>query len=75
VKTNPIKANFRRQTADDGKQMSENKGQITEVYPPKAGQRTACPAGTASNYDMHPLPIYVGRGACQITFIRLKSQG
>jgi len=35
-------------------QMPENRGQITEVYPPRAGQKTACPAGTASKLDMHP---------------------
>jgi len=26
---------------DDGRQMPENRGQITEVYPPEAGQKTA----------------------------------
>ena len=43
-----------RQMTEDRRQMSENRVQIMEVYPPEAGQRTDCPAGTASNYDMHP---------------------
>jgi len=30
-------------------QMSENEGKVMAVYPPEAGQKTACPAGTAGN--------------------------
>jgi len=53
-KANQSQLQNRRQETEDGRQMSENRGQIMEAYPPEAGQRTACPAGTASNYDMHP---------------------
>jgi len=53
-KPNQSQLQNRRQKTEDGRQMSENRGQIMEAYPPEARQRTVCPAGTASNYDMQP---------------------
>ncbi|MFB0524523.1 MAG: hypothetical protein ACETVZ_03215 [Phycisphaerae bacterium] len=44
----------RGQMTEGRGQMTEGRGQMTEVYPPEAGKMTDCPAGTASNYDMHP---------------------